>query len=98
MPSMGGSFAENHRAYLAANLRRLRVRAGLTQEELAEAAGVAPYYAQQLEREGGNPTLTVILALAEALAVVPGQLFRKCSVPERPPGRPRKRSAGRKKA
>jgi hypothetical protein len=46
---------------------------------------------RQLEREGGNPTLSVVLALAEAFDAAPGQLFHQCAIPDQPPGRPRKR-------
>jgi len=54
---------------LAANLRRLRARAGLTVVELARRSGVGRATLTQLEAGGGNPTLETLYALANELAV-----------------------------
>lgn len=54
---------------LAANLRRLRGRAGLTVVELARRSGVGRATLTQLEAGGGNPTLETLYALANELEV-----------------------------
>ena len=49
------------------NLRRLRVRRGLSQENLAVDAGVDRTYVSRLERGLENPTVAVLDRLAIAL-------------------------------
>jgi len=56
-------------AAFARNLRVLRSRAGLTQEQLASLAGLDRNYIGKLEREGNSPTLDTIETLALALQV-----------------------------
>lgn len=54
----------------AANLRRLRVEAGLTQQQLADRAG--PLHRTEislLEHAGREPRLRTIVVLARALGV-----------------------------
>jgi transcriptional regulator with XRE-family HTH domain len=55
------------RALVAWNLRRLRVRRGLSQENLAVDAGVDRTYVSRLERGLENPTVGVLEQLADAL-------------------------------
>lgn len=57
-------------------LRRLRQERRLTQEELAEKAGVSSRYVALIEAGSRNPTLTVILGLAASLQVHPFRLFK----------------------
>lgn len=57
------------------NVRRLRESSGMTQENLAEAAGLDRSYIGGIERGERNPALTAILRLAAALGVAPGRLF-----------------------
>lgn len=52
---------------LAENLRRLRKRAGLTQAQLADAAGLPRATLASLEQPGANPGLDTLLAVAGAL-------------------------------
>ncbi len=52
---------------MARNLRRLRVRRGLSQENLAVDAGIDRTYVSRLERGLENPTIAVLERLAEAL-------------------------------
>ena len=49
-------------------LRRLRVEAGLTQEELAHRAEVTRNYIGMLESGQSNPTLNTMAMLAAALS------------------------------
>lgn len=75
---------------LAANIRICRERAGTTQEEAAEAADVSLIYFKQLEHgSAANPSLAILVAVANALAVEPAELLRYQPRPvARPPGRP----------
>lgn len=56
-------------AIFAANVKRLRLLAGLSQEELAESAGVHRTYVGMLERSEKNVTIYNIERLAKALNV-----------------------------
>jgi len=48
-------------------LQSLRQRAGLTQEKLAEKAGISPRYVQELEIGTRVPSLKVLEALRKAV-------------------------------
>ncbi len=57
------------RTLVAWNLRRIRVRRGLSQERLAFDAGVDRSYVGGLEREEQNPTVDLLDRLAHTLSV-----------------------------
>jgi len=57
-------------------VRRLREERGLTQEELAERAGMSATYVGFVERGDNVPTLTILLQLAEAFDISPSELLR----------------------
>lgn len=76
---------------IAANVRQLRIRRGWTQEQLGEVAEIAPRYIQRIETGRINPSAVVVAAIADALGVDPGRLFRSAALDERPEGRPRNR-------
>ena len=61
---------------LAKNLKELRTSAGLSQEELADRAGLHRTYISSIERGQRNVTLENIFALAEALGATPADLVR----------------------
>jgi transcriptional regulator with XRE-family HTH domain len=82
-------------ASVAANVRRLRLKKGWTQERLAEETSLAVVTVQTIERGRANMTLAVLFALADALEVKPGMLFRPAAPVERPAGRPRRRTSRR---
>ncbi|MFL0797306.1 MAG: helix-turn-helix domain-containing protein [Cellvibrionaceae bacterium] len=54
---------------LADNIIRLRKEQGLSQERLAEVAGMHRTFISLIERKGRNVTLGVVEALATALSV-----------------------------
>jgi transcriptional regulator with XRE-family HTH domain len=56
-------------------LRTLRHQAGLTQEQLATAAGLDRTFPGRLERGVTTPNLNTIIRLATALNVRPGELI-----------------------
>lgn len=63
------------RKRLGENVRRLRLKKGLSQEDYAFEAGVHRTYVSDIERGTRNPTATVIEKLAAALEVAPGRLL-----------------------
>ena len=64
------------RKRLSANLRTLRGAQGLSQESLADAAGIHRTFVSQVERELKNVSLDSIRKLANALGVDPVELFQ----------------------
>lgn len=64
-------------AIFAANVKRRRLELSLSQEELAERAGVHRTYVGMLERREKNATLYSIERLAGALGVEPYVLLQK---------------------
>ncbi|ALY35849.1 TPA: helix-turn-helix transcriptional regulator [Pseudomonas aeruginosa] len=64
----------------AANVRRRRLELGLSQEELAEAAGVHRTYVGMLERGEKNVTIYNIERIAIALRVEPSELLSKIEI------------------
>jgi transcriptional regulator with XRE-family HTH domain len=56
-------------------VRKCRTEQGLSQESLANLAGLHRTYISMLERGIRNPSLTVILQLAEALGTRPSTLI-----------------------
>jgi DNA-binding XRE family transcriptional regulator len=59
----------------AENLRRYRERAELTQEELADAAGLHRTAISFLERAAREPRMWTLITLARALRIRPGDLL-----------------------
>jgi transcriptional regulator with XRE-family HTH domain len=76
---------------VAANVLRLRKERALSQEQLAEAAGVDAKSLQLIERGTGNPTARLLVRIAVALGVQTGRLFETATPPPRTIGRPRGR-------
>lgn len=66
----------NARGLVAWNLRRIRVRRGLSQERLAFDAGVDRSYVGGLERREENPTVDLLDRLAMTLDVPISEFFK----------------------
>lgn len=62
---------------VAANVRRLRIARGLSQEELAARAGVSARYLGSIERGEYAVTVVVLGQLARALRTTPAELMRR---------------------
>lgn len=60
---------------LGDRLKGLRTKRGLSQEQLAERAGLTAKFLGEVERVEANPSATTIARLAEALSVDVGDLF-----------------------
>lgn len=61
--------------HIGAKLRETRTRRLLTQEELAERAGVSPSTVVNIERDNAEPRFRTIRKLAKALDVDPTSLL-----------------------
>jgi len=70
------------RGRVGARLKQLRQARRLTQEQLAERAGLSYKFIGEVERGRGNPTLTTLAAISDALGI---QLVDLLALdPERP--------------
>ncbi len=72
------------REVFAANLRRIRHEKGLSQEELADLAGVNRSYVSKIETAVTFVGLEIVGNLAEVLEVDPAELLR---LPQKRPKR-----------
>lgn len=61
---------------VAANIRRLRLERGFTQEQLAHECELDLTYIGGIERGRRNPSVKVLGKLAAALGVHPGTFFK----------------------
>lgn len=64
---------------LGKRIRALRKDAKLTQEELAERAGLSANYVGEIERGERNPSALALFALAGGLSVKPAVLLEVSS-------------------
>lgn len=76
----------------AANARRLRKERGLTQERLAELAGLHMTDIARIETQGRDPGVRVIAKLARGLGVEPATLFAGVSAEPEPAPKPSNRA------
>ena len=65
------------REVVAGNLRRLRNAKGISQEELADRAGINRNYVGMLEREENAATVDMLEKLADVLGVDPAEFFQR---------------------
>ena len=65
----------------AANMRRIRLEKQMTQEGVAEAAGLHPNYISSVERGERNISIWNIARIAEALGVSMPELLADSSIP-----------------
>ena len=56
-------------------LRELRLKLGLTQEELAYRADVDRTFIGKLEGARSQPSLVVLFGIAQAMGIAPGELL-----------------------
>lgn len=61
---------------MAKNLRQARHDKKLTQEELADRAGLSMRYVGAIERGDVSASVTVLGQIADALGVEPGELLK----------------------
>jgi len=58
-------------------LKKLRLKAGLTQEEVAARAKVTREYVSMLESRKNSPTIEVFIRLCRAVDAVPADVIAK---------------------
>ena len=75
------------REIVARNLRLLRRSKGLSQEELADRAGINRNYVGMLEREENSATVDMLEKLADVLNVDPIEFFKRPSRETKDPKR-----------
>ncbi len=68
---------EDIRKFVGRNVREARQAVGLSQEALADKAGIDRTYVSGVERGVRNPTVTIVARLAEALGVMAADLLRE---------------------
>jgi len=61
----------------------------LTQEQLAERAGIDLTFLQKIEASTSNLSVSMLIAVADALAVPPSRLLRRAAFSPPRRGRPR---------
>ncbi len=69
------------RKQVGINVQRIRRSRGWSQEELAFESGLHRTYISGIERGTRNPTVTVLLELANALGMPPGALLEMDTAP-----------------
>lgn len=62
------------KSLLGKRIREIRKNQAISQEQLAERAGISAQYVSNIERGKENPTLDLLLRLADALKVSLGQM------------------------
>ncbi|MDA9397972.1 helix-turn-helix domain-containing protein [Bradyrhizobium sp. CCBAU 45389] len=65
---------------MAINLRRIRHKKEMTQEELADGAGLSVRYIGAIERADVSASVTVLGRIAEALGVEATDLIKRTAV------------------
>ncbi|MET4232326.1 transcriptional regulator with XRE-family HTH domain [Bradyrhizobium sp. i1.4.4] len=65
---------------MAINLRRIRHVKKMTQEELADGAGLSVRYVGAIERADASASVTVLGRIAEALGVEATDLIKRTAV------------------
>jgi transcriptional regulator with XRE-family HTH domain len=68
---------DDWREIVGRNVRRFRIAAGITQEQLAFAAQIDLTYVGGIERGKRNPSVLVLVRIANALTAEPADLLRR---------------------
>ena len=64
------------RKLVGENVRRIRLKKGLTQEQFADLSGFSQQYVSSLENGKRNPTIITLFEIASALGVTHLELLR----------------------
>lgn len=65
--------------YIGKKLKNLRLKKGLTQEELGERTDLSKGYISQIERDLGSPSLETFFSILEVLGCTPKEFFDESS-------------------
>jgi transcriptional regulator with XRE-family HTH domain len=77
VPAAGSHVAMDLKDVMATNLRRLRYAKNMTQEELAQNAGLSVRYIGAIERARVSASVTVLGRIADALNVEAAELVKR---------------------
>jgi transcriptional regulator with XRE-family HTH domain len=69
--------SNNPQPALGAAIRELRAKRGMTQEAVAQSAGITVAHLSGIERGRGNPSWGAVVAIAEALDVSMATLAKR---------------------
>jgi XRE family aerobic/anaerobic benzoate catabolism transcriptional regulator len=75
-----GRAAAGFLAALGREVRRSRAKRGMTRRQLAQASHTSERYLAQIESGTGNPSVTVLRAIAQALDIPAGNLLGEAAV------------------
>jgi XRE family transcriptional regulator, aerobic/anaerobic benzoate catabolism transcriptional regulator len=75
-----GRAAAGFLAALGRDVRRSRAKRGMTRRQLAQASHTSERYLAQIESGTGNPSVTVLRAIAQALDIPAGNLLGEAAV------------------
>jgi transcriptional regulator with XRE-family HTH domain len=67
---------ESLQGRFGANVRIARIALNMSQDDLSEIAGLFRTYISRIENGNANPTVSVIVALAQALSCEPWELLQ----------------------
>ena len=67
----------DYKIVVGKQVRRLRLKAGMTQDILSERCGIYRTYLSRIEAGSANPTLLILIALSASLDVPIGDLFEQ---------------------
>ena len=67
----------NYRRVVAANIKQRRKALGLTQEALAQEAGISSQHLSKIERCACSPTMDTVVRIALSLGTTPAALFEQ---------------------
>ena len=67
----------NYRRVVAANIKQRRKALGLTQEALAQEAGISSQHLSKKERCACSPTMDTVVRIALSLGTTPAALFEE---------------------
>jgi DNA-binding XRE family transcriptional regulator len=65
----------NYKSLVGKKVKSLRLQLKLSQETLAERCGIFRTYLSRIESGSANPSIAVLIALAQALSVAPHELL-----------------------
>ena len=67
----------NYRRVVAANIKQRRKALGLTQEALAQEAGISSQHLSKIERCACSPTMDTVVRIALSLGTTPATLVEE---------------------
>ena len=74
-----------HYQIIGQNIRECRKELRLSQEQLAELAGICQQFLSKLERGRGTPSLETVMALCDAMHITPDRLLSRCATHDNNP-------------